>query len=278
MLSTNTIMSANTVQRIMGLHNKDIDDSIRKLASGERINRAADDPAGLAVSELMRANIAAMQQGMRNTNDAISLAQTADGALMSINDNLIRMKELSEQAATGTYSAEQREMMNVEYQELAAEIDRISNATSFNGIKLLNGSIDSASGGLKIHFGPTNSFDNGDFYNLTIPNMSSEALGVNTDLLTQGSASDNLEVLDNAIKTIGQAQAHVGAVQNRLDSTSSNLAIMTENTIAAESRIRDVNVAEEMTKLTTAMMRQEVAAAMLAQANASPQLLMQLYK
>ncbi len=277
MLSANTIMSANTVQRIMGLHSKDIDDSIRKLASGERINRASDDPAGLAVSELMRADIAAMQQGMRNTNDAISLAQTADGALMTINDNLIRMKELSEQAATGTYNDVQRAIMDEEYQMLAEEVDRISASTSFNGIKLLDGSISADNGGLKIHFGPTNSFANGDYYSLNIGNMSSEGLGINTNLLTQGSASDNLEVLDNAITLVGQAQGHIGAMQNRLESTSSNLAIMTENTIAAESRIRDVDVASEVTKLTIAMMRQETAAAMLVQANSSPQLLMQLY-
>ncbi|MDR1086624.1 MAG: flagellin, partial [Deltaproteobacteria bacterium] len=132
--------------------------SVQRLSSGLRINSAADDAAGLAIREMMRADIATMNQGIRNTADAISMIQTADGALGVIDEKLVRMKELAEQAATGTYTTAQREIINSEYQAMAAEIDRIANATNFNGIKLLDGSVTNQHGGqgLKIHFGVSN--------------------------------------------------------------------------------------------------------------------------
>ncbi|MDE5681924.1 MAG: flagellin, partial [Mailhella sp.] len=178
-INTNTM--ANTVSRNLNSHYSALSDSTRKLSSGLRIERAADDAAGLAVRELMRADIAALQQGVRNANDAISLIQTADGALQTIDEKLIRMKELAEQAATGTYDSVQRAIIDSEYQSMASEITRIANATKFSNIKLLDGSLSAlptaanghdgsgldSKGKLKIHFGTGNDSDE-DYYYIEI--------------------------------------------------------------------------------------------------------------
>ncbi|MDR2386981.1 MAG: flagellin [Deltaproteobacteria bacterium] len=157
-LIINHNMTAQNAARNLGTIYDRLSTSVRRLSSGLRINSAADDAAGLAIREMMRADIATMKQGIRNTADAISMIQTADGALGVIDEKLVRMKELAEQAATGTYTTAQREIINSEYQAMAAEIDRIANATNFNGIKLLDGSVTNQHGGqgLKIHFGVSN--------------------------------------------------------------------------------------------------------------------------
>jgi flagellin len=157
-LVINHNMTAKNAARNLGTIYDRLSTSVQRLSSGLRINSAADDAAGLAIREMMRADIATMNQGIRNTADAISMIQTADGALGVIDEKLIRMKELAEQAATGTYTTAQREIINSEYQAMAAEIDRIANATNFNGIKLLDGSVTNQHGGqgIKIHFGVSN--------------------------------------------------------------------------------------------------------------------------
>ncbi|MDR1083641.1 MAG: flagellin, partial [Deltaproteobacteria bacterium] len=157
-LIINHNMTAQNAARNLGTIYDRLSTSVQRLSSGLRINSAADDAAGLAIREMMRADIATMNQGIRNTADAISMIQTADGALGVIDEKLVRMKELAEQAATGTYTTAQREIIKSEYQAMAAEIDRIANATNFNGIKLLDGSVTNQHGGqgLKIHFGVSN--------------------------------------------------------------------------------------------------------------------------
>ena len=177
-------MSAN-VARNLNSHYAKLGTSTQRLSTGQRINSAADDAAGLAIRELQRSDIAALHQGARNANDAISLIQVADGSLSVIDEKLIRMRELAEQAATGTYSSTQRLMIESEYQQMASEITRIANATDFNGIKLLDGTLSGthdgsnmeSKGALKVHFGTGNDSAE-DYYYITIGNCTAEALGV----------------------------------------------------------------------------------------------------
>ena len=175
LIINHNLLADNALRNLGGNYSK-LSTSIQRLSSGLRINSAADDAAGLAIRELMRADIAAMQQGIRNAADAISLIQTADGAMAIIDEKLIRMKELASQSANGSYSAAQRELINSEYQAMAAEIDRIANATSFNGIKLLDGSLGTQNGGrgLKVHFGAGNNAAE-DYYFISIGDVRATA-------------------------------------------------------------------------------------------------------
>lgn len=270
--------------------------SVQRLSTGLRVNSAADDAAGLAIRELQRADIAALQQGARNANDAISLIQTADGALGVIDEKLIRMKELAEQAATGTYDSTQRLMIESEYQAMASEITRIANATDFNGIKLLDGSLSgahkgygggkdklSSTGNLKVHFGSGNDSAE-DYYYLTIGSCTASSLGVGNanngnaghDVSTQQNAQEALNALTQAIVSKDKIRAHLGAMQNRLENTITNLTTQAENLQAAESRISDVDVAQEMTNFVRNQILTQSAVAMLSQANSLPQMAMQL--
>ena len=265
--------------------------STQRLSSGLRINSAADDAAGLAIRELMRADIASLNQGVRNANDAISLIQTADGALGIIDEKLIRMKDLAEQAATGTYDSVQRLMIESEYQAMASEITRIANATDFNGIHLLNGNLSSethngsqltSTGKLKVHFGSGNDCAE-DYYYVQIGNSTASALGVGmaaggdgASVSTQQAAQKALEAINNAIVSKDKIRANLGAMQNRLENTISNLNIQAENLQAAESRISDVDVATEMTTFVRNQILTQSAVAMLSQANSVPRLALQL--
>ena len=271
--------------------------STRRLSSGLRVGTAADDAAGLAIRELMRAEIATLNQGVRNANDAISLIQTADGALGVIDEKLIRMKELAEQAATGTYNSDQRLMIESEYQAMASEITRIATATDFNGIHLLNGTLSSgthdgsgmtSAGKLKVHFGTGNDSAE-DYYYITIGSTTASSLGVGnqaTDatgvmrdggtVSTQDAAQKSLEAITQAIVSKDKIRAHLGAMQNRLENTITNLNIQAENLQAAESRISDVDVATEMTQFVRNQILSQSAVAMLSQANSLPQMAMQL--
>ena len=203
-LVINHNLMAMTAARNLTTVYQRLSQSTQRLSSGLRVNSAADDAAGLAVRELMRADIAVLNQGVRNANDGISLIQTAEGSLGVIDEKLIRMKELAEQAATGTYTTVQREIMNSEYQAMAAEIDRIANATDFNGIKLLNGDLTSASmhggSGLKIHFG-THNLSTEDYYYIKIADMRatpSTGLGVGTSM-TAGATGADVWYNENAV-------------------------------------------------------------------------------
>jgi flagellin len=285
--------------------------STRRLSSGLRVGTAADDAAGLAIRELMRADIASLKQGIRNANDAISLIQTADGALQVIDEKLIRMKELAEQAATGTYTSDQRLIIDSEYQQMASEITRIANATNFNGIYLLNGNLSAstphvaswagshdgtgltATGPLKVHFGSGNSSAE-DYYYIAIQTATASALGVGNQadlarsngvgvgagagyaISTQQAAQSALEAINAAIVSKDNIRANLGALQNRLQNTITNLQIQAENLQAAESRISDADVAQEMTIFVRNQILTQAAVAMLTQANQLPQMAMQL--
>ncbi|MFO7818393.1 MAG: flagellin [Desulfovibrionales bacterium] len=301
------LMAMNSARNLSTAYS-DLAGSTEKLSSGQRINSAADDAAGLAIRELMRADIASLNQGVRNANDAISLIQTADGALGVIDEKLIRMKELAEQAATGTYTSDQRLIIDSEYQAMASEITRIAKATDFNGIQLLDGNLSANSataaasewggnhvgssmtptGSLKVHFGTANDSDQ-DYYYIAINDATASALGVgnNADIdrssyeggyaiSTQHAAQNALEGLNAAILSKDNIRANLGALQNRLENTISNLEIQAENLQAAESRISDVDVATEMTEFTRNQIKSQAAVAMLAQANSLPQMAMQL--
>ncbi|MBQ7607982.1 MAG: flagellin, partial [Desulfovibrionaceae bacterium] len=266
MYINNNSMSANVANTLTS-HYGNLATSTQRLSTGLRINSAADDAAGLAIRELMRSDITAMQQGIRNANDAISLLQTADGALSIIDEKLIRMKELAEQAATGTYDSVQRLMIDSEYQQMASEITRIANATDFNGIHLLNGNLSSTThngstlenasspGKMKIHFGTGNDSSE-DYYYIQIGTSTASALGLGNsakaehnghNISTQEAAQKALVAIDRAIVSKDKIRAHLGALQNRLENTISNLTTQAENLQASESRISDVDVATEMT-------------------------------
>ncbi|CAK7037692.1 MAG: Flagellin [Desulfovibrio sp.] len=290
------LMAANTA-RNLNAHYSQLSKSVQRLSTGLRVNSAADDAAGLAIRELQRADIATLQQGARNANDAISMIQTADGALGVIDEKLTRMKELAEQAATGTYDSTQRLMIESEYQAMASEITRIANATDFNGIHLLNGALSSdthdgsginSKGKLKVHFGTGNDSAE-DYYYIKIGNSTASALGVGNQALddtgklrdggtvsTQQAAQRALEAITNAIVSKDKIRAHLGAMQNRLENTITNLNIQAENLQAAESRISDVDVATEMTQFVRNQILSQSAVAMLSQANSLPQMAMQL--
>ncbi|MGE4293046.1 MAG: flagellin [Desulfovibrio sp.] len=268
--------------------------STARLSSGLRITTAADDAAGLAIRELMRADVKALQQGARNANDAISLIQTADGALGVIDEKLIRMKELAEQASTGTYTSVQRLIIDSEYQAMASEITRIANSTDFNGIYLLNGNLSGANsahsgtgmvstGPLKVHFGTENDSAE-DYYYISISTSTASALGVGLgaatangrSISTQALAQASLVALKNAIVSKDKIRASLGALQNRLQNTITTLNVQAENLSAAESRISDVDVASEMTEFVRSQILTQSAVAMLSQANSLPRMALQL--
>ena len=285
------MMAANTA-RNLNSHYAALSKSTQRLSTGLRVNSAADDAAGLAIRELQRADIATLQQGARNANDAISMIQTADGALSVIDEKLTRMKELAEQAATGTYDSTQRLMIDSEYQAMASEITRIANATDFNGIHLLDGNLSgdthdgsdlTATGKMKIHFGTMNDSDE-DYYYIQIGTSTASALGVGNSAVgslaytvsTQNAAQSALVGINNAVVSKDAIRAHLGALQNRLENTISNLTTQAENLQAAESRISDVDVATEMTNFVRNQILTQSAVAMLSQANSMPQMALSL--
>ncbi len=292
-LVINHNMMAMNAARNLGVSYSRLATSTRRLSSGLRVGTAADDAAGLAIRELMRAEIAGMQQGVRNANDAISMIQTADGALQVIDEKLIRMKELAEQAATGTYNSDQRLMIESEYQAMASEITRIASATDFNGIYLLNGNLSStvhdgtgmsSTGKVKIHFGTGNDSAE-DYYYVTIGDSTASALGLGNSategkdgytISTQGAAQRALDAINQAIISKDKIRANLGSMQNRLENTITNLSIQAENLQAAESRISDVDVATEMTEFVRNQVLSQAAVAMLSQANSLPKMALQL--
>ena len=311
-LIINHNLMAMTAARNLSQAYGNLSTSVNRLSSGLRITTAADDAAGLAIRELMRADIATLNQGVRNANDAISMIQTADGALQVIDEKLIRMKELAEQAATGTYTSDQRLIIDSEYQQMASEITRIANATDFNGIYLLNGNLSSSgsspadwatshsgaglqsSGPLKVHFGTGNDSAE-DYYYIAIGTATASALGVGlgsdsnrvngsnhsvagagASISTQQLAQEALAALNAAITSKDNIRASLGALQNRLENTITNLQVQAENLQAAESRISDVDVATEMTNFVRNQILTQSAVAMLSQANTLPQMALQL--
>lgn len=266
----NNIMAENAARQLGKAYDA-LGKSVERLSSGLRINSAKDDAAGLAVRELMRADIAVIKQGSRNAQDAISMLQTMEGAMAAIDDALIRMKELAEQASTGSYSQMQRNIMNTEFQQMMMEIDRIANTTAFNSINMLN----SASGTNTIHFG--------DASTLTVNSVDvrTSALIDSADSISISGTTGNdaqaaLLLVTTAIERKDSARANFGYLMNRLESTNEVLNIQAENLMAAESRISDVDVATEVAALTRNQVLAQAGVAMLGQANLMPQMALNL--
>lgn len=268
---TNTM--ANNAFRQLGMNNTQVSKSLEKLASGYRINRAGDDAAGLAVSESMKAQIKGLEAASSNSQDAISLVQTAEGALTEVHDMLNRMVELATKAANGTYTDEQRGNYQDEIKQLQDEIDRISQTTDFNGQKLLNGSITTT--GLTMQVGATAATTNQ--LTVTIANMGTASLGISAVKVNAvTSAQAAISAINKAITTVSKVRSALGAMQNRLEHTINNLDTTSENLSAANSRIRDTDMAKEMMKYTQMNVLVQSAQAMLAQANQQPQSVLQL--
>lgn len=235
-LRITTNISALNAQKNLYKTNLDKERSMTRLASGFRINQASDDAAGLAISENLRGQIRGMRQANRNTNDGISLVQVAEGTLNEVSSMLIRLRELGVQAASDTIGNTERQFLDVEYQQLKSEIQRLTDSTKFNGYELLNGT----GGMIDIQVGVNNDpFRDRISFNSGAANATLEALGMTSEsVATKEGAQLSLDVLDNAMVSVNAIRANFGALQNRLVSTSNNLLISDENLSAANSRIR----------------------------------------
>jgi flagellin len=264
-INTN-VASINAQRNLMG-SKLDHDRSLEKLSSGYRINRAGDDAAGLAISESLKAQIRGLKQASRNAQDGISLVQVAEGGLNETQSILIRLRELGVQAASDTVGPVERQFLNVEYDALLSEIQRISDGTEFNSTPLLNGT----GAVFDIQVGVRNN-PNVDriVFDASKADASVAALGINlTSVADKASAQNSLSAIDAAIISVSGMRADFGALQNRLQSTVNNLAINHENMSAANSRIRDVDVAEETSELTRNNILLQAGTSVLAQANQS---------
>ncbi len=277
----NNIPSLNA-QRILGINNDRLATSVERIASGIRINRGADDAAGLAISEALRSDIRALRQAIRNANDGISLINVTEGALNEQSGILIRLRELSSQAATGTVGSNERQTIQLEFDALRNEIDRIAATTEFNGQKLVDGSLASAvtsANQILIQVGIDSSANSRINLNaeVDLQAITSSSLGISgLSVTTAGAALTALETLNTSISTVTQGRGKVGAVQNRLVRTIANLSITVENLSAAESAIRDADIAEEVAFLTRNQILVQAATAMVGQANLIPQAVLQL--
>ena len=267
-LRINTNVPSLSAQRSLGINTRNLNDNLRKLSSGERITKAGDDAAGLAISENLKAQIRGMRQAKRNAGDAVSLLQVAEGGMNEISNIIIRLRELSIQAASDTVGTTERGYSDIEFQSLKEEIERISKSTEFNGIKLLDGS----GGKLEFQVGTRNDpiLDRLQ-YDGSRADASLNALGLAVDgVSTKEGAQSALGKLDDALVHINGTRANFGALQNRLQSTQNNLEISDENLSAANSRIRDVDVASETADMTKNNILLQAGISVLSQANQSP--------
>ncbi len=266
-------VEALNAHRTLQNTNMQVSKSIERLSSGLRINRAADDAAGLAVSEIMRSQIRGMNVASRNAQDGVSLVQVADGALGNVTDMLQRMRDLAVQASNGTLTDAQRANLDAEVQQVVAELNRVGTDTEFNGIKILSGSVATAQSAVTLQVGA----QGGQIIAFTIATMSASDLGVSgLAVSTAASATAALASIDAAIRTANSQRASLGAIQNRLEQTINRLNLTAENLQAAESRIRDADMAAEMIEFTKQQILQQSGTAMLAQANQAPQSVLQL--
>ncbi|MGZ0043311.1 flagellin N-terminal helical domain-containing protein [Paenibacillus ottowii] len=249
MIINHNIPALNT-HRNMGLNTNAASKNMEKLSSGLRINRAADDAAGLSISESMRGQIRGLEQAQRNAQDGISFVQTAEGAMNEVSSMLTRMKELNVQKASGTYSSNDKTNINQELEQLGDQIDEIMNKTTFNGISITQGA------------------------KITVNDKATSTITIGTitttDFKNLGSAT-SLANVEKAIKSVSSERAKLGAVQNRLEYTSNNIGTTVENLTAAESRIRDTDMAKEMVALSKNNILLQASQSMLAQANSAPQ-------
>lgn len=260
-------------QRNLRTNSAQLQTSMERLSSGFRINKSSDDVAGLAISEKMRGQIRGLGQAQRNAQDGISFVQVAEGALSETSNILIRVRELATQAASDTVGETERGFINVEVGQLLAELDRISSTTEYSGTKLLDGS----GGSLDFHVGTSGSKDNVISFNAGEANATSSALGVSG--MSVGSKDDARSTLDNidqALTKVGTIRANFGAIQSRMGSTINNLAVYQENLEAANSRIRDSDMAQEAANLAKNSIIQQASVATLSQANNNTALALKL--
>jgi len=262
-----TNISSMAGQRNLGQVKKDQSESFEKLASGSRINKAADDAAGLAISEKMKANMRGVSQATRNAGDGISLIQTAEGAMNEVGNILTRLRELSVQTASDTIGDQEREFSDLEFQELVTEVERIAQSTTFNGKQLISGEGDE----MEFQIGIGNNEEN-DRIKFRPEEQSVKAadLGIEgMSVATKGDSQENLDIIDQAISKVSGNRAQLGALQNRLQSTTRNLEVQNENLAAANSRIRDTDIASVSAKLAKENILSAAGTSVLAQANAS---------
>jgi len=267
---TNNIASINA-QRNLNRSQAGLSKSLERLSSGLRINKAGDDAAGLAISEKLRSNIRALDQASRNGSDGIGLIQTAEGAMDEISQMLIRMKELSEQAATGTVGTSERMYLDREYQQLREEITRIGESTKFNETYLLDGSLN-----IHVQIGLSNGVN--DSIEIAVGRISSSALSLTSSVSTVTNAQTTLTKTNEAISLVASRRSTLGALQNRLESVVSNLENVIENLSSAESRIRDVDIASETAQLTKYSILVQAGVSVLTQANQVPTVALTLLK
>ena len=273
-LRIGTNVSALNAQKNLYMTQINANRSMARLASGFRINQAADDAAGLAISENLKGQIRGLRQANRNANDGISLVQVAEGSLNEVSNMLIRLRELGVQASSDTIGETERKFLDVEYQQLKSEIQRITESTVFNGYELLNGT----GGMIDIQVGVNNdAFRDRISFNAGAANASIDALGLTAENVgTKESAQLSLGTIDQALTSVNAIRANFGALQNRLQSTSNNLLIADENLSAANSRIRDTDVAAETSEMTRNNILLQAGVSVLGQANQSQQLALKL--
>lgn len=285
------IASVNS-QRNLGKSTEALGEDMAKLSSGYRINKAADDAAGLAISESMKAKIRSMDQAKRNANDGVSLIQIAEGSMNEVSNILVRLRELATQASSDTIGNTERSYTNREYVQLVNEIDRIANTTNFNGIPLLSGSEATGDESMfTIHVGAGDGMkENTDTIRIGTENLKVNieemGLGVEAEIgpvnvedgFSRETAAGKLTVIDSALEKISSNRAYLGAQQSRLSSTINNLGIQVENTKSANSRIRDVDFADVTATFTQNKILQQAGASVLAQANSSPELALALLR
>jgi flagellin len=278
-LVVNTNLLSLNAQRSLKATQSKLGVSVARLSSGLRINSAKDDAAGMAISMKLTAHIRGLNQAVRNAQDGISVVQTAEGGMGEIHNILTRMRELSVQSATGTLSDSDRTALQTEFGDLKTEIDRISDTTDFNGLKLMDGTLSASGVSLQVGINNTNN-DRINISGATFGNIDASSLSLTTASLssidTVGHAQSMLTMLDSAISTVSTRRGNLGAVQNRLGSTIANLEIASENLSAANSRIKDADFAVETANLTKAQIILQAGVAVLSQANTIPQYALQL--
>ncbi len=263
------------VHRHLSNTSQDLNRAVTRLSSGLRINYAWDDPAGLSVSEKLRAQIESLTEAERNANYAINMLATAEGALSVIDEKLIRMRALAVEASNGTLTNLDRGYLDVEFQQLKSEITRIAEVTNYNGLSLIDGTYSEGAGGeggqgIKFHIGSYNEA-NQDYYYVNLADMTAEGLGLtDIDLTTTASAQAAIDLLDAVIDTKDTERTRIGSYVSRLQGTIANLQISRENAVTSESTIRDADVANEMSAFTRAQILMQTGISMQAQANSLP--------
>ena len=262
----NNVEAFNAQRNLVNTSNQ-VSKAMEKLSSGYRINRAGDDAAGLAISEKLRGQIGGLAQANRNAGDAISMVQTGEGALNEVHSMLQRVRELAVQYKNGTLSTSDRTAIQSEVDQLKNEIERVGTDTEFNGTKLLN-----ASGSISFQIGA------GDGQQITAATISVGAQVSSAVFALSATGASDIDEIDTAINNVSAARADFGAVQNRLEHTVNNLASYQENLTASESRIRDADMAEEMSKFSKLQILQQAGTSMLAQANQAPQSVLSLLR